>query len=72
MSRPEHLGVPNTAEGIRCINEAQDRYDRDPEAYERQERDAEEVRQQEQEEMARWRESEEERIQAKLTSDLPF
>lgn len=44
MSRPEHLSVPNTAEGIRGINERQEHYDQDPEAYERREREAEEER----------------------------
>lgn len=47
MNRPGHLNTPNTAEGIRRINEMQERYDKDPERYERNERIAEENRQQE-------------------------
>jgi len=39
MSRPEHLSTPNTAEGIRRINEMQENYDRDPEEYERREKE---------------------------------
>ena len=46
MSRPRHLSVPNTAEGIRAINEMQRAYDRDPAGYE-----AEQQRQREQYEM---------------------
>ena len=42
MSRPEHLGCVNTAEGIRRINEAQELYDKDPEAYEHREREEKE------------------------------
>ena len=38
MSRPEHLSVPNTSEGIRRINEMQEKYDRDPQAWEAEER----------------------------------
>ena len=38
MSRPNHLSCPNTAEGIRRINEAQENYDKDPEGYEEAER----------------------------------
>lgn len=38
MSRPEHLSVPNTAEGIRRINANQELYDKYPEDYERRER----------------------------------
>lgn len=53
MSRPEHLSTPNTAEGIRRINERQESYDRDPEGYERREREAEENRERDrQEELA--------------------
>lgn len=48
MSRPEHLNVPNTPEGIRRINEMQEHYDKDPEAYERQVREENERRQNEQ------------------------
>lgn len=44
MSRPEHLSVPNTPEGIRRINELQEHYDKDPEEYERRERIAKEER----------------------------
>jgi len=51
MSRPEHLSVPNTPEGIRRINEMQEHYDKDPEEYERREREQR-------------REHEEERIQS--------
>lgn len=58
MTRPEHLSVPNTAEGIRRINERQAQYDKDPETYERRERQEEERRQEE-----RAREVEEERNQ---------
>lgn len=48
MSRPEHLSVPNTAEGIRAINEAQRHYDEDPSFYEAREQAAmEEMMQQE-------------------------
>ena len=39
MSRPEHLNVPNTSEGIRRINEAQENYDKNPEQAERQQRE---------------------------------
>lgn len=53
MERPEHLSCPNTAEGIRRINEAQEHYDRDPERYERQEREEQERREQEEMEMRR-------------------
>ena len=42
MSRPEHLNVPNTAAGIRRINELQEHYDADPEGYERREREQQE------------------------------
>lgn len=37
MSRPQHLSTPNTPEGIRRINEMQERYDQDPGAYEAEE-----------------------------------
>jgi len=47
MSRPEHLNVPNTPEGIRRINERQEAHDRDPEAYERREREEKEERERE-------------------------
>lgn len=47
MSRPEHLNCPNTAEGIRRINEEQRRYDEDPEAYEQEERHRQEQYEQE-------------------------
>lgn len=40
--RPEHLHCPNTAEGIRRINDMQEAYDRDPAKYEEQERQAKE------------------------------
>lgn len=53
MARPEHLHCPNTAEGIRRINETQEAYDRDPERWERQEQEAFERHQMEQEEMRR-------------------
>jgi hypothetical protein len=42
MSRPEHLSCPNTAEGIRRINEEQEAYDRDPQAYESAEQEEKE------------------------------
>ncbi len=48
MSRPEHLNVPNTPEGIRRIIEMQERYDKNPDAYERRERQRREEREQEQ------------------------
>jgi len=64
MSRPEHLNVPNTPEGIRRINEAQEHYDKDPQEYERRELEERERQQlEEYEEKARWREYEEERLQ---------
>ena len=49
MSRPEHLNVPNTPEGIRRINEMQEAYDRDPERWERREKEARDQQEQEQE-----------------------
>jgi len=51
MSRPEHLGCVNTAEGIRRINEEQRYYDEDPERYERQEQERQEEYRMIQEEM---------------------
>ena len=62
MSRPEHLNVPNTASGIRRINELQEAYDADPEGFEQQEREAKEEferQEYEQEQMRRIIESEE-------------
>ena len=47
MTRPEHLSCPNTAEGIRRINEMQEHYDNDPEEYERQEQQERENQQME-------------------------
>ena len=47
MSRPEHLSVPNTPEGIRRINERQEHYDKDPEGYERKKQEEKERIQQE-------------------------
>ena len=38
--RPEHLNCPNTAEGIRRINEMQEAYDRNPARWEAQEEQA--------------------------------
>jgi hypothetical protein len=64
MSRPQHLSCPNTAEGIRRINEEQAYYDQDPQGYERQQAEAFERRQEEeyemQKEMDRWSTREEE------------
>jgi hypothetical protein len=37
MSRPQHLSVPNTPEGIRRINEEQELYDKDLIEWERRE-----------------------------------
>ncbi|MDZ4228340.1 MAG: hypothetical protein U1E54_03780 [Candidatus Levybacteria bacterium] len=51
MSRPQHLSVPNTPEGIRRINENQEAYDKDPEGYEREEREHKEQLQREQDEI---------------------
>lgn len=47
MSRPEHLHVPNTAEGIRRINQEQAYYDADPDRYEREQQLQQELYQQE-------------------------
>ena len=51
MSRPEHLNTPNTAAGIRRINELQEHYDADPEGYERRERERKEEYEREQHEL---------------------
>ena len=48
MSRPEHLHVPNTAEGISRINQEQAYYDLDPDRYERDLLRQQELRQEEQ------------------------
>lgn len=50
--RPEHLHCPNTAEGIRRINEEQEFYDRNPDAYEAEERARAELAEQEAQAMA--------------------
>lgn len=47
MSRPEHLHCPNTAEGIRRINEEQERYDRDPQQYEQRDLETQGLREEE-------------------------
>ena len=61
MSRPRHLNTPNTAAGIRRINEQQAFYDSDPEGYERRERERREETEREQQEEQRlyqqWEES---------------
>ena len=58
MSRPEHLNVPNTPEGIRAINQRQEAYDRDPAGYEQEQARYKEEREQEQmrehEEREKW------------------
>lgn len=51
MPRPQHLSCPNTAEGIRRINEMQENYDSDPQAYERREREENEQREREKDEV---------------------
>ena len=51
MSRPEHLNCPNTAEGIRRINERQELYDKNTQDYERREREEKERREQEMDEV---------------------
>ena len=53
MTRPEHLNVPNTPEGIRAINEMQRVYDEDPQGYERREQQHREELQQQQEDEER-------------------
>ena len=50
MTRPEHLSVPNTPQGIRRINEEQELYDKDPEGYERIEREEKERTEREEQE----------------------
>lgn len=50
MSRPEHLSIINTPEGIRRINEDQRVYDEAPEAWEQREREEAEQRQREEQE----------------------
>lgn len=80
MARPEHLQCPNTAEGIRRINEMQEEYDRDPEQWERQKQEARERYQMEQEEMRmqeareyeRWQEQKQAEHQQSDSDDLPF
>lgn len=60
MSRPNHLNTPNTAEGIRRINEMQSHYDEDPAAYEAEqlahEQELQEREQAEAEDRARYEE----------------
>ena len=74
MARPEHLHCPNTAEGIRRINEMQDAYDRNPERWERQEQEAREQHQMEQQEMRMQEKQEYERWeeQKQDNDELPF
>jgi hypothetical protein len=72
MSRPQHLSVPNTPEGIRRINEEQAYYDQDPERYEREREALEEQRameaQAEAEEKARWEAEQEAQIEAEMSA----
>lgn len=53
VSRPEHLNVPNTPEGIRRINERQEAYDADPDRRE-MEQEALDQERQEQEDRERF------------------
>lgn len=72
MNRPEHLPVPNTPEGIRRINQEQERYDNGPEAYEAQAQYEHEMSAIEAEQEAQAREKYEAEMQAMAEAEAQY